>query len=488
MQRIRLRGLGLCLGAAILGAGLAAPKVDAIAGVSGAANASMAAHTDVAAPEAVRAQAREIFANIVGIESSIGKGKVPLVAKYLAERFKAGGFPAADIHILPLGETASLVVRYRGDGSGGKPIAFIAHMDVVTAKRSDWQRDPYRLTEENGFFYGRGTSDVKQEVALLTETFLRLKAEGFVPKRDLIIAFSGDEETAQATARDLVTAHRDLVDAEFALNGDGGGGVLSEGTAKPLIFYVQGAEKSSAAYLLTTHNPGGHSSEPRPDNAIYELADALKAVQRYEFPVKWNEWTLGDFKAASRVTQGPLGEAMARFAADPGNAAAAAEISKNPAFVGRIRTTCVATMLAGGHAENALPQSATATVNCRIFPGTSAADVQKTLQGLVGPKVDVKQGYDALVSDASPMRPDIMSAVAKAVAASDPGAPVVPTQAAYATDGAVYRNAGIPTYGAGSVFIMDSEEFAHGLNERIRVKEFYNGLVFWDVLIKALAG
>jgi acetylornithine deacetylase/succinyl-diaminopimelate desuccinylase-like protein len=488
MQRIRLRGLSLGLGAAILGAGLAAQKVDAIAGVSGAANASMAAHTDVAAPEAVRAQAREIFANIVGIESSIGKGKVPLVAKYLAERFKAGGFPAADIHILPLGETASLVVRYRGDGSGGKPIAFIAHMDVVTAKRSDWQRDPYRLTEENGFFYGRGTSDVKQEVALLTETFLRLKAEGFVPKRDLIIAFSGDEETAQATARDLVTTHRDLVDAEFALNGDGGGGVLTEGTAKPLIFYVQGAEKSSAEYLLTTHNPGGHSSEPRPDNAIYELADALKAVQRYEFPVKWNEWTLGDFKAASRVTQGPLGEAMARFAADPGNAAAAAEISKNPAFVGRIRTTCVATMLAGGHAENALPQSATATVNCRIFPGTGAADVQKTLQGLVGPKVDIKQGYDALVSDASPMRSDIMSAVAKAVAASDPGAPVVPTQAAYATDGAVYRNAGIPTYGAGSVFIMDSEEFAHGLNERIRVKEFYNGLIFWDVLIKALAG
>ncbi|MGB6354304.1 MAG: M20/M25/M40 family metallo-hydrolase, partial [Steroidobacteraceae bacterium] len=446
------------------------------------------AESGVAAPEAVRAQAREIYAHIIGIESSIGKGKVPEVAQYLADRFKAGGFPAADIHILPLGETASLVVRYRGDGSGGKPIAFIAHMDVVTAKRSDWQRDPYRLTEENGFFYGRGTADVKQEVALLTETFLRLKAEGFVPKRDLIIAFSGDEETAQATARDLVTKHRDLVDAEYALNGDGGGGVLSEGTAKPLLFYVQGAEKSSAEYLLTTHNPGGHSSEPRPDNAIYDLADALKALQGYAFPVKWNEWTLGDFKAASRVTKGPLGEAMGRFAADPGNAAAAAEISKNPFFVGRIRTTCVATMLAGGHAENALPQSATATVNCRIFPGTSAADVQKTLQGLVGPKVEVRQGYDALVSDASPIRPDIMSAVAKAVAAADPGAPVVPTQAAYATDGAVYRNAGIPTYGTGSVFIMDSEDFAHGLNERIRVKEFYHGLTFWDVLIKALAG
>jgi acetylornithine deacetylase/succinyl-diaminopimelate desuccinylase-like protein len=441
-----------------------------------------------AAPDAVRVQAREIFAHIVGIESSIGKGKVPLVAKYLADRFKAGGFADADIHILPLGETASLVVRYRGNGSGAKPIALIAHMDVVTAKRSDWQRDPYTLTEENGFFYGRGTSDVKQEVALLTATFLRLKAEGFVPKRDLIIAFSGDEETAQATARDLVTAHRDLLDAEFALNGDGGGGVLAEGTAKPLIFYVQGAEKSSAEFLVTTHNPGGHSSQPRSDNAIYELADALKTLQHYEFTVQWNEWTLGDFKAASQVTPAPLGAAMARFAADPGNAAAAAEISKNPAFVGRVRTTCVATMLSGGHAENALPQSATATINCRIFPGTSAADVQKTLQGLVGPKVDVRPGYDALVSNASPMRADVMNAVAKAVAASDPGAPVVPTQAAYATDGAVFRNGGIPTYGVGGVFIMDSEEFAHGLNERIRVKEFYNGLIYWDVLIKALAG
>ncbi len=466
------------------------------AGALGMSLAAAGAGTDsktaapAAAPpsEAVRAQAREIFAHIVGIESSVGKGKVPLVAKYLAERFKAGGFPDADIHILPLGETASLVVRYRGSGGGGKPIALIAHMDVVTAKRSDWQRDPYTLTEEKGFFYGRGTSDVKQEVALLTATFLRFKAEGYVPARDLIIAFSGDEETEQATARDLVTKHRDLVDAEFALNGDGGGGVLSEDAAKPQIFYVQGAEKSSGQFVLTTHNPGGHSSQPRPDNAIYELADALKAVQGYQFPVKWNEWTLGDFKAASLVTQGPAGEAMARFAADPGNAAAAAEISKTPAYVGRIRTTCVATLLAAGHAENALPQSATATINCRIFPGTSAAEVQKTLQGLVGPKVEVRQGYEALVSDASPMRQDIMKAVGKAIAASDPGVPVVPTQAAYATDGAVFRNAGIPTYGVGGVFIMDSEEFAHGLNERIRVQEFYKGLTYWDVLIKALAG
>src|SRR5208283_1714905 len=295
----------------------------AAAGAPIAADASAAAQAP-AASSAVRAQAREIFAHIVGIESSVGKGNVPAVADYLAKRFAAGGFPAADIHVLPLGETASLVVRYRGNGSGGRPIALIAHMDVVTAKREDWQRDPYTLIEENGYFFGRGTSDVKQEVALLTTTFLTMKAQGYVPARDLIIAFSGDEETEQATARDLVSTHRDLVDAEFALNG--GGGVLSEDTGKPQLFYVQGAEKSSAKFLVTTHNAGGHSSMPRADNAIYELADALKAVQHTEFPVMWNDWTLGDFKAAGAVTPGALGAAMTRFAANPHDAAAAAEI------------------------------------------------------------------------------------------------------------------------------------------------------------------
>jgi len=448
-----------------------------------------AANKGAAAPSAAeRADARDIFAHIVGIESSVGKGNVPAVADYLAKRFIAGGFAPGDVHILPLGETASLVVRYRGNGKGGRPIDFIAHMDVVTANRADWQRDPYQLTEEAGFFFGRGTADVKQEVALLTETFLSMKAKGFVPNRDLIIAFSGDEETAQATARDLVTAHRDLVDAEYALNGDGGGGVLDEVTGKPELFYVQGAEKSSESYVLKTRNAGGHSSMPRADNAIYELADALKAVQREQFPVQWNDWTLGDFKAAGAVTAGPTGEAMKRFAADPHDAAAAAEISRNPAFVGRLRTTCVATMLSGGHAENALPQSATATVNCRIFPGTSAADVQAALQKAVGPKVEVAQEYEALISEASPMRKDVMDAVAHAVGVADPGARVVPTQASYATDGAVYRNAGIPTYGAGGVFIKDSEEFSHGLDERIRVDEFYKALTYWSVLIRSLAG
>jgi acetylornithine deacetylase/succinyl-diaminopimelate desuccinylase-like protein len=453
------------------------------------ASVTVSAAAPSAAPSAAeRAEARDIFEHIIGIESSIGKGNVPKVADYLAKRFIAGGFPASDVHILPLGETASLVVRYRGNGKGGRPIDLIAHMDVVTANREEWKRDPYRLIEENGYFFGRGTSDVKQEVALLTTTFLTLKSQGYVPTRDLIIAFSGDEETEGATARDLATTHRDLIDAEFALNGDGGGGVLAEGTGKPQIFYVQGAEKASIKYLLTTHNPGGHSSVPRPDNAIYELADALEALRRFEFPVQWSEWTLGDFKAASAVTPGPLGAAMGRFAANPHDTQAIAEIAQNPAFVGRLRTTCVATRLAGGHADNALPQTAVATVNCRIFPGMSAADVKQTLQQVVGTQVEVTQGEQALTPDASPMRPEIMRAITRAVAAADPGAAVVPTQASYATDGAVFRSYGIPPYGCGGVFIMDSEEFAHGLDERIRVGAFYDALTYWTVLLKSLAG
>lgn len=439
------------------------------------------------APQSTKDQAREILARIVEIESSVGKGNVPKVAEYLAEQCRRGGFAASDIHVLPFGDTASLVVRYRGDGSGGRPVDFMAHLDVVAANRADWQRDPFRLTEEDGFFYGRGTQDVKDEAALLVATFIRLKAEGFVPTRDLVLVFSGDEETSQDSTADLVTRHRDLVDAEFALNGDGGGGVLSEQTGEPLVLYVQGAEKSSAKFLLTTRNPGGHSSQPREDNAIYELADALKAVQRYQFPVQTNDWTLGDFRESGKILGGTLGAAMRKFAANPGDAAAAAEIAKDPAYVGRLRTTCVATMLAGGHAENALPQAATATVNCRIFPGTSMESVRATLQNVVGPSVEVKAAYEALISSPSPVRPDVIAAVEAARLAAHPSARTVLTQASYATDGAVFRNAGIPTYGVEAVFRKNSEEFAHGLNERIRTKEYYAGLDHWYAMIKALA-
>jgi acetylornithine deacetylase/succinyl-diaminopimelate desuccinylase-like protein len=290
------------------------------------------------------------------------------------------------------------------------------------------------------------------------------------------------------TARELATKYRALTDAEFALNGDGGGGTLDDQTGKAQFYELQGAEKSYASFALTARNPGGHSSQPRPDNAIYELADALKALQGYSFPVMWNDWTIGSFKAAAPVTPGELGQAMGQFAAHPGDAEAAAVIARTPAMNGRIHTTCVATMLTGGHADNALPQSATATVNCRIFPGTSVAEVRDSLQHVVGDKIEVKVLGEPHSSPPSPMRSDVMAAVTKAVQASHPGVPIVPDMAPYATDGSVFRGAGIPTYGVSSVFMKEKDEFAHGLNERLPVAAFYAGLDHWYVLLTTLAG
>lgn len=442
--------------------------------------------SDAATPDAVRTQAREIFETIVGFQTSQGLGQVPAMAEYLAGRFRAGGFAEQDITVLPRGETASMLVRYRGTGKGGRPVLFLAHMDVVTARAEDWDRDPFVLVEDGGYFFGRGTLDAKSEIALLTTTFLRLKAEGFVPERDLVIAFSGDEETDMATTVELAARARELFDPEFAINGDGGGGVLDDERGLPQIYYLQGAEKSYASFELTARNPGGHSSRPRADNAIYDLADALKAVQAYRFPVMWNDWTLGSLKAAAAVTPGALGEAMARFAANPRDEAAAAVLAADPNVVGRIRTTCVATMLKGGHADNALPQSATATVNCRIFPGHDLEEVRATLQRLGGGKVEVRTLGQPFTSDASPVRADVMRAVTKAVHSVSPGVAIVPEMAAYATDGSVFRNAGIPTYGASSIFMKERDKFSHGLNERLPVAAFYAGLEHWYVLMKSL--
>jgi acetylornithine deacetylase/succinyl-diaminopimelate desuccinylase-like protein len=437
--------------------------------------------------ETVRHEARDIFARLISFETSIGKGQVPQAAEWLAERFRAAGFSSNDVHVLPLGETASLVVRYRGDGTGGRPIAFLAHLDVVTAKREDWQRDPFALVEEKGYFFGRGTADIKCEVALLTATFLRLKAENFVPTRDLILAFTGDEETGMRTTEDLVTRHRALINAEFALNGDGGGGTLAEADGRPVSYVVQGAEKTAVNFRLTVRNPGGHSSRPRADNAIYELADALQALRHYHFPVKWNDWTLDNFRTASVVTPAPVGPALARFVAHPGDPDAVEEILMDPSFANLICTTCVATMLSAGHAANALPQSATATVNCRIFPGTTIAEVQSALQNLAGPNTEIAPGSQTAVADASPMRDDVLRAVTHAVTAAHPGATVSGAMAAYATDGSVFRHAGVPTYGVSSIFAKDSEDFSHGLNERIPVASFYAGLTHWYIIIRDLA-
>ena len=437
-------------------------------------------------------KARELYAHVIAMPTSKGNDQVPVMADYLAGELRAAGFPASDIKIVPFqGEgdrTASLVVRYRSNGKGGKPILLLAHMDVVAARRDDWKRDPFQLVEENGYFYGRGTNDVKQGVVAITSTFLRLKAEGFVPSRDLILYFSGDEETAQATTVDIAKNHRDLIDAEFALNADAGGGVLDETTGKGLYYKLQTAEKTYADFSVTARNPGGHSSLPRDDNAIYELADALIKVRAYKFPPAWNDTTIASFKQSGVTDGGPLGAALLKYAANPGDPAAVAVIEKDPSVVGQIRTTCVATMLSGGHAENALPQTAAANVNCRIFPGVKVEDVRLTLQNVVGPGIDVKLVRPALSSDPSPLREDLVKAVTRAVHKIQPGVPVVPVQASGATDSLLFRAVGIPSYGVDGNFMKSTDDFSHGLNERLSVKSFYDSLTYWHALLKDLAG
>jgi acetylornithine deacetylase/succinyl-diaminopimelate desuccinylase-like protein len=438
--------------------------------------------------DAFDAKALDMFRTVIAMQTSEGLGHVPALANYLAGEFRAAGFDEQDIHVLPLGETASLVVRFRGNGTGGRPVALLAHMDVVTAKREDWVRDPFTLIEENGFLFGRGTLDVKVGVVAITCAVLRLKAEGFTPSRDLIVVFTGDEETSGRTAKDLLTHHRNLVDAEFVLNSDGGGGVLSQETGAAVFYKLQTAEKTFASFDITVRNPGGHSSLPRKDNAIYALADVIKRVQAYQFPVMWNETTIASFRASGPRTGGPLGEAMRRFADNPKDEAAAAALADSPANIGMTRTTCVPTLLRGGHADNALPQAAAVTVNCRIFPGVAITDVQAALLSVAGPGAEIKPLDDYPWSDASPLRPDVVGAVTRAVTALYPELPVVPVQMSGATDGVFFRGAGIPTYGVSGVFIKDTDDFSHGLNERLPVRSFYDGLRFWIVLLKNIAG
>ena len=446
--------------------------------------AAQAPPSTLSAPEA---KARAILERVIAFKTSVGLAQVPAMAAYLAGEFRAAGFPDADIHIFPLGETASMIVRYRGDGTGGRPILMMAHMDVVTAKREEWQRDPFALVEENGFFFGRGTFDIKGGLVCEASTFLRLKAEGFVPRRDLILMFTGDEETTEDTTADLVKHHRDLIDADFALNADAGNATLDESSGAPLFFSLGTAEKSYASFDLTVTNPGGHSSLPRADNAIYELADALKKLQAYQFPIMWNDTTLGYFKGIGKLTPGPLGQAMQQFGADPHDQKAAATLAQSPTYVGMTRTTCVPTLLRGGHAENALPESATVTINCRIFPGIDPAAVKVTLQGLVGPKVAVANVGTPAWSNASPLRADVLAGVTKALHVRYPRVPIVPMQEPGLSDAVYTRGIGIASYGVGAGFIKDSDDYMHGLNERVPIKSFYDYLEFWYVLVKDLA-
>lgn len=448
-------------------------------------SAAFALDRELSADEA---KALEIFKKIVSIRTAEGQGKVPEMAAYLAAEFKKAGFAKKDVEVRKSGETAALIARYRGDGSSGeKPILFLAHMDVVDALAEDWELDPFAVTEKDGFFFGRGVTDNKYGVANLTQTFIRLKKEGFVPTRDLIIVFTGDEECCMLTTRALA-ADPELASAEFALNTDAGGGSMGE-DGKPIVYGVQAAEKTYASFDLTATNQGGHSSRPRDDNAIYDLSAALGKIRMLKFPVMSNEITRASFAATGAGLPGALGKAMAAFSKNPKDKSAAETISADPAYVGMVRTTCVATMLKAGHAENALPQSAAATVNCRIFPGMSVDDVKAALGKAVGDDaVEIKVLDEPTVSPISAPREDVMAAISKAVHARHPGTPIVTYMESGGTDGMHFRKAGVPTYGVSGIFMRESDMFAHGLNERIPVEAFFGGLNHWSIVIKELAG
>ena len=438
--------------------------------------------------------AYEIYAATIAMRTAAGHGQLPKMAHYLADRFRDGGFAEEDVHVLPFesptGEAlASLVVRYRGTGSSRKaPILFVAHMDVVDARPEDWERDPFTLIEENGYFFGRGTADDKLGTTLLTATFIRLKQQGFEPTRDLIIAFSADEETNMLTIEDMATTHRGLIDAEFALNADSGGGALASDYS-PIAYQVQAAEKTYADFELRVTNPGGHSSRPTAKNAIYDLAAALNKLQEFDFPVRYNDITTRYFSMRAESESGELAEAMREFAENPQDANAAAVLARYPSQVGITRTTCVATMLDAGHAENALPQSATANVNCRLFPGVNVEDVQETLERVIAnPEVSVNLKGKPRSAPASALREDVMAAIREAVHAAYPDLQIIPYMTTGATDGRALRAAGIPTYGSTGLFSRSEDSFAHGLNERVLVRSFYQALEHWAIVMQELAG
>lgn len=430
----------------------------------------------------------EIYKTIVEIPTVKGRGKVPELANYLASEFLEAGFKDTDISITANGETVSLVVRYAGDGSTNKkPILLLGHMDVVEALDKDWQRPPFTLTQDDTYFYGRGTIDNKLGVAMISSTFIRLKKSGFVPNRDLVIAFSGDEETTMATTQYLANERPDIANAEFALNSDAGGGELTA-DGKAIAYLVQAAEKTYASFELTIKNAGGHSSRPREDNAIYELSTALLAIQRYDFPVMSSQMTRDYFHNVGQQLGGELGAAMTQFARDPEDKEAGERLKQESSYIGTTRTTCVATMLNAGHAENALPQSATATVNCRIFPGVSVAEVQQTLKDVVGnPELEFKVLGEPIESPISELRTDVMAAIKSAVDPRYPGLTFMGYMESGGTDGMHFRSAGIPTWAMSSVFMNPDEMFAHGLNERLPIKTFYDGLDHWTIILKQLA-
>ena len=438
-----------------------------------------------ASPE-VQAEARAMLEKMVSFETTADGGGTPAMAAWLRDGFVAAGFAPGDIEIVPVGNTVGMLVHYRpAAGTTTPPVVFLAHMDVVTVQRDDWASDPWVLTERDGALYGRGVVDNKYGVLTVAQAFMRLKREGFVPDRELVAAFTGDEETGMKTT--ALLAER-LQGAAYALNADAGGGFINDDGSTYYVY--QAAEKTYATFELTVKNPGGHSSIPRTDNAIYQLADALRRLAPHRFPVKWNDISLSSL--ASQVDSFPpeIGEAIVQFVEVPGDPAAVAVLETDPVVNRELRTTCVATMLRAGTAENALPASATATVNCRIFPGETIAETQAELQRVVAdPAIAFKVLDDPVESPASELPEEALAALKAVIARRAPGAPVAPYQEAGGTDGLHFRRAGIPTIGVGGLFASPESDYGfHGNDERLPLAEFAAGLDHFHGLISALAG
>ncbi len=439
---------------------------------------------DLAAHQAL---ARDLLRTLVEIDTTDASGDNTAAAQAMAARLLEAGFPAEDVQVLaPAPRKGNLVARYRGRDTGRKPLLLLAHIDVVAADPADWTLDPFTFVEQDGYYYGRGTTDDKDEAAIHIANLIRLREEGFVPDRDIIVALTADEESGDHNGISwLLDNHRALVDAEYALN-EGGGGALKNGVH--VLNAVQASEKVYQSFRLEVTNPGGHSSLPVRDNAIYHLADAIVRIRDHDFPVVLNEVTRLFFERTAELEQGPLSDAMRGVLETPPDPSSVEMLAGIPYYNSRLRTTCVATQLDAGHAENALPQRARATINCRVLPGESIDAVHATLAAVIGnDAVDISRMAAAKPSPPSPLTPEVLGPIEAITDDMWPGVPVIPTMSTGATDGLYLRNAGIPVYGVSGLFGDIDDVRAHGQNERIRIESFFDGQEFLYRLTKALS-
>jgi len=445
---------------------------------------SLFAISDTLPPPEYQKLTHDIYKQLIEINTSFTTGATTPAAEAMAARLKAEGFPESDIHILGAApHKMNMVARYHGTGQR-KPLLLLAHIDVVEAKPTDWSMDPFKLTEKDGFFYGRGTIDDKAQAAIWVANLIRYKREGFKPDRDLILALTADEEGGGPYngVAWLIKNHRDLIDAEYCLN-EGGWGNMVDG--KRVSNNVQVSEKYVGNYRLEVKNKGGHSSLPVPDNAIYRLAEALVRLSKYNFPVQTNEVTKAFFDQMAKIQPEPASSLMKAAAA--GSTDAMEKLAAGSTqYNATLRTTCVATMLDGGHALNALPQTAGATVNCRILPETKPEEVLATLKKIVADdQVSITPARETEAGPPSPLRPDLFREASRITDTMWPGVLAIPTMVMGATDGLYLRRAGIPTYGIQGIFIDDFR--AHGRDERVGINDFYQGSTFLYELVKSLS-